>query len=78
MTSLLNAGPQSKADLTLTAAGTGNEPGAVYSMVKLDPQLAIPRAGITTHSLSVCLFFAVCLDIQSQGWISCWVSACCS
>lgn len=54
MTSLLNAGLQSKANLILTAPGAGNQTGAVYSMVKLDSQLAIPGAGITTHSLSGC------------------------
>lgn len=37
----------------LTASVTGNQTDAVYSMVKLDPQLAIPGDGITTHSLSV-------------------------
>lgn len=59
MISLLNAGPQSKADLILTAPGTGNQTGSVCSMVKLDPQLAIPRAGITTHSLSGCSVLVV-------------------
>lgn len=54
MISSLNAGPQSKAGLILTAPETGNQTGAVHSTVKLGPQLAIPRAGITTHSLSGC------------------------
>lgn len=52
--SLFNAGPQGKADHILTALGTGNQTGAVYSMVKLDPQLALPRAGIVNHSMYGC------------------------
>lgn len=47
-------GHKAKADLILTTPGTGNQSGSLYSMLKLDPQLAIPGAGITTHSLSGC------------------------
>lgn len=46
-------GHKAKADLILTARGTGNQSGSLYSMLKLDPQLAIPGAGITTPSLAV-------------------------
>lgn len=78
MTSLLNAGTQSKADLILSAPGAGNQTDAVYSTIKLDPQLAVPGAGITTHSLSGCSLLFVWTYSVCQGWISCWVSACCS
>jgi len=75
--SLFSAGPQGKADHILTAPGTGNQTGAVSSMARLDPQLALPRAVIIDHSLYGCSVFLV-WGYRGLGWISHQISACCS
>lgn len=63
--SLFKVGPQGKADHILTAPGIGNQAGAVYSVVELDPQLALPRAGIIDHSLHGC---SLLLVWRRRGW----------